>query len=84
MNTSHDPVNPCTTLGHIYTSITVVRCPHLEAWSMTARCWSDNDRDEPQIHFEASREFGPFDSDEERALVAAELLELTVWHQMLA
>lgn len=59
-----DPVNPCTTLGHVYSTVLVVRCPSIERYSVVARCWIDNDRDEPDLLFEQSIEFGPFDDEE--------------------
>lgn len=81
MTTSHDSVNPCTSLGHIYTALTVVRCPHIESWSVVVRCWSDNDIEEPVVHLEASKQFGPFDESDYRAAVIHELLTLAEWHQ---
>lgn len=81
MSLTHDFVNPCTTLGHVYTSVTVIRCPHLEGWSTTVRCWSDTDSEDPDVHFEASRHFGPFDDEQYRTAVVNELLALAIWHQ---
>lgn len=81
MHTSHDPVKSCTSLGHIYTSVTIVRCAHLEAWDVSVRCWSDNDQDDPIVHLEASKKFGPFDDANYRSAVVHELLTLAEWHQ---
>lgn len=62
MKTEHDHVKPCTTLGHLYSSLLVTRCPHLEAYTVTLSIWRDTDRDEPMVIHQEDIEFGPFDS----------------------
>lgn len=80
MSTSHDSVNPCTTLGHHYTSAVVMRCPHLEAYSVAVRTWSDNDVDATTLHFEAQVDFGPFDSAEDIEHRVKALVSLAMDH----
>lgn len=84
MSAQHDSVNPCTTLGHIYTSLMVIRCPHLESYSVSVRTWSDNDVDDTEIVFEAAIEFGPFDSAAEIESRSCALLALGMDHQRAA
>lgn len=78
MNTSHDPVKPCTTLGHVYSSVMLVVCPHDGAHWLHTRAWVDNDFDEPQILSEESHEFGPFDDRDDIAAVAQLMVQRAV------
>lgn len=61
MSHSPDDVKHCPTLGHSYISVTVMRCPHREGYTATARVWQDSDDDEPVVLFEDHTWFGPFD-----------------------
>lgn len=81
MNLCDDPVNPCTSLGHVYSAVTVVRCRHVERWDVTARTWVDNDSDEPTVLFEAGVSFGPFDDIGYIVRRTAELATLAIDHQ---
>lgn len=81
MNTAHDPVNPCTTLGHVYSMVLVTRCPHLEAHHVRVRVWYDTGTDDAHTVWEREISFGPFDSwawVEERVL---DLTALAMDHQ---
>ena len=60
-----DLVNPCTTLGHVYSNVTVVFCEHLGATTVIARSWLDSDYDDPIEIYSSTIELGPFDSPDE-------------------
>lgn len=70
MNEPVHPVKQCASVGHVYCSITVVRCLHLEAWTADIATWVDTADDETLELSRERIEFGPFDSyDEVRRLV---------------
>lgn len=61
MSHNADEVNTCPTLGHLYTSATLLRCPHREGYFVTVRAWYDSDHDDPIVLWERIEQFGPFD-----------------------
>lgn len=80
MSHSYDQVKDCFILGHLYSSVVLLRCPHREGYSVTARVWRDNDTEEPTVIWEADREFGPFDSLEHIEQEVGTLSALACWH----
>lgn len=60
-NLDHQSPSYCAQMGHLYTSVLVIRCPHLEGYSVRVRTFQDTDGGDTVIWFERETEFGPFD-----------------------
>jgi len=76
MTTPPTEVNPCCTLGHLYISTLVVRCPHLESYRIVVSVWRDSDRDEPTLIRRFEETAGPFDTGE---YIRRRVMELSGW-----
>jgi hypothetical protein len=74
MHTDHDsPL--CGALGHYVATLTLVYCPHHQAWIMIERAGDDAD----DMCLESARfDFGPFDSTDEVASHAASVVHKLV------
>lgn len=63
-NLDHN-VNPCAAVPHVISSLTVVRCSHREAYTVTAWTSIQSADDDVDSLFSKTIEFGPFDTIEE-------------------
>lgn len=64
MSHPFDEVNTCPVLGHLYSSVLTMRCPHREGFTVGARVWRDTDDGDTVVLWEDTATFGPFDDHE--------------------
>lgn len=61
MSHSPDEVNTCPILGHLYSSVLTMRCPHREGYTVVASVWRDTDDGDTVTLWSDEAQFGPFD-----------------------
>ena len=61
MSHSFEEVNSCPVLGHLYSSVLTMRCPHREGFTVRACVWRDTDDGDTVMLWEDFAAFGPFD-----------------------
>lgn len=65
----------CAALGHFIGSVTVIWCPHHQAWTMVHRCGDDAD----DSYLDGGTvAFGPFDGADDVAKHAASVVSMLV------
>ena len=84
MSHDHDGVKDCYVLGHLYSNITVMRCPHREGFNIVAQVWRDTEHDGTVTIWEHSSMFGPFDDAEYIRKVIGDIAETAASHLQLA
>ena len=65
----------CAALGHFVGTLTVIYCPHTQAWIMV---WSAGDDNDDMLLDHGQMEFGPFDSSDDVARRAASFTQKLV------
>lgn len=83
MNELHEPVKTCAAVGHVYSSVVVIRCQHRESYTVAASAWRDTPDGYTHVLWDSSEEFGPFDDLNFIATRIGALMREAVAEQML-
>lgn len=70
----HDNRPFCGSVDHAYAQVTLMWCPHEQAWTVMASSWLDTGRGDPLEDHTTIVRLGPFDGTQEaEELALAEL-----------
>lgn len=76
----HDSRPYCSSVDHAYAQVTLMWCPHEQAWTVMASSWLDTGRGDPLQDRTTVMRLGPFDGTQEAVDLALGYLRLRAAH----